>query len=555
MPPRFLSVASPRIPLCLLVTGLVSFLTGTLVSGPTSAAPSTFLEIEGDIVSSGGLDWGQGATGAGAFAGGLFVGATTPPTAPLATLALTGDPSVLSSQFVVDPLASDSTICGRGDPTAFTGAGGEKNGDLISTMTFGTAAVPPKDDLSNVYGIAHDLGGGNAEVFFGAERVVNNGDSHVDFELLQGVVARGPGCSGGFTGDRSQGDLLVAVDFTNGGALAGTTVYEWHCLAESSVQPADGTVCNPPATGPSVPHYENVSAIPAVAANVIVRVNAVAVPCGGWACRASDGTQITTLGPNVFLEGAINLGGAGFTGCMATLMPHTRTSQSFTSTLKDFTGPIPLSTCRPVVPPTTTSTSTTSTSTTLPPTTTTLPPTTTTTVAPTTTTTVAPTTTTTVPTTTTTVPATTTTVPATTTTVPPTTTTVPATTTTTVPATTTTVAATTTTAPATTTTVPATSTTAPATTTTVPATTTTAPAPAPAATATTATPLDAPSIVAGTTFTRGAPEPGDTSRALGDLPRTGFVVKSLLVWAGLAVAVGGALMMGARRREAEGDRS
>ena len=82
---------------------------------------------------------------------------------------------------------------------------------------------------------------------------MNNGDSHMDFEFLQSALGRTAACGGGFTGHRTEGDLLVAVDFTNGGALAGFSVWQWHCAAEPGPQPADGTVCDPNG-GPE--HYE-----------------------------------------------------------------------------------------------------------------------------------------------------------------------------------------------------------------------------------------------------------------------------------------------------------
>src|SRR5439155_127007 len=82
--------------------------------------------------------------------------------------------------------------------------GGEKNGDSLvlnssgsdAVETWSTASVPPKDDVSNVYAVSRsgfdpsnptsDAASGNGkEVFFGAERVVNNGDTHMDFEFTQ----------------------------------------------------------------------------------------------------------------------------------------------------------------------------------------------------------------------------------------------------------------------------------------------------------------------------------------------------------------------------------
>jgi hypothetical protein len=198
-----------------------------------------------------------------------------------------------------------------------------------------------------------------------------------------------------------------------------------------------------------------------------------------------------------------------------------------------FTVKPPPTTTTTTVPQTTTTTVPQTTTTTVPQTTTTTEPPTTTTVPETTTTTVA-TTTTTEPTTTTTVPETTTTVPETTTTTIPceSTTTVPDETTTTNPhceTTTTTVPPTTTTVPVTTTTVPCESTTttvAGETTTTNPQCTTTTTAPA-------VTTTTAPVTVLGEQFVKPSGVANDT------LARTGSDVRVELLWAGLALILGG----------------
>ncbi|HSH23472.1 MAG TPA: hypothetical protein VK975_05350 [Acidimicrobiales bacterium] len=52
-------------------------------------------------------------------------------------------------------------------------------------MTFGTSSVPSKDDLSNVCALALDRGT-TTEVLFGAERVTNDGDSHIGLRVPPG---------------------------------------------------------------------------------------------------------------------------------------------------------------------------------------------------------------------------------------------------------------------------------------------------------------------------------------------------------------------------------
>ena len=320
------------------------------------AAPTTWLAVDGNIQFQGGAgttyDWGNSgaaspvnACPAGAVnvsgSGGLFNcgrpgAAGAPPTAPSLTPTAAADPSIISAVFVADPISTDTTACG-GDPTVV--GGGAKNGDAFATIGTTSGSVPGKDDLSNVYAVSHTrTDTGHPELFFAAERLVNNGDSHIDFEFLQSNVGVTAACSGTFTGHRTEGDLLVAVDFTTGGAFASDSVWQWHCNADPGPQPADGTVCDP--GGLSAAHYEQI----AVPSFLTLTVNAGgAIPCGGWVCRLGTGA---TVPQNDFLEGGIDLAGVPFTGCFSTFLPHTRTAQSFTSGLKDFAGPVGFHSCR-----------------------------------------------------------------------------------------------------------------------------------------------------------------------------------------------------------------
>jgi hypothetical protein len=338
-----------------LALGAATLCVLSLVTVQAQAAPSTFLELDGNLVSNatGAYDWANAgalsvssglysrAGSGGVFDGGRFNGNTTPPTAPTRTGT---DAAIADAAFKVDPLSVDSTACGAGDPTVYTGAGSETNGSLLSSDTFSTGSTPNKDDLSNVYALAH-LSGSTNEVFFGAERVINNGDSHIDFEFLQSTVTIPNACSGSFSGNRTQGDFLLAVDFTSGGTLGGVQLYKWLCDAGSgglTNHTKDGQVCNPPANGKSVPHYQSTGT---TAVQIKVNDTAAAIGCGGWVCRNPDGSPTLTLAQNELMEGGIDLAQLGFTGCVSTFLPHTRSSQSFTATLKDFEV-IPFNTCR-----------------------------------------------------------------------------------------------------------------------------------------------------------------------------------------------------------------
>jgi hypothetical protein len=116
-------------------------------------------------------------------------------------------------------------------------------------------------------------------------------------------------------------------------------LYQWHCAAEPGPQPADGTVCDP-SGGPE--HYEPLTGSPVIA----FTVNSATIECGGWVCRDKILNNTTQIAANDLMEGGIDLLGLNFSGCFNTFLPHTRTAQSFTAGLKDFTGPVPLRSCR-----------------------------------------------------------------------------------------------------------------------------------------------------------------------------------------------------------------
>ena len=318
------------------------------------AAPSGWLNVDGNMQFSGGVgtvDWANSGPAGAACAnggvnitgsGGLFNcgrpgAAGAPPMAPQLTPAAAADPTIVGAVFIVDPISGDSAGCGGNDPTTL-GGGGPKNGDAIGSYIVTAGTVPAKTELSNVYAVTHTKADSHPEIYFGAERLVNNGDSHMDFEFLQSSIVRTAACGGGFTGHRTEGDLLVAVDFTNGGALAGFSIWQWHCAAEPGPQPADGTVCDP--TG--VPHYQQILVTPFAA----LTVNAATISCGGWVCRDQVTGNSTQVAANDFLEGGVDLEGVPFTGCFHTFLPHTRTAQSFTSVLKDFAGPVSFPSCK-----------------------------------------------------------------------------------------------------------------------------------------------------------------------------------------------------------------
>jgi uncharacterized repeat protein (TIGR01451 family) len=380
--PRFartsmLSRRMPRLFFAVLSTTLIAgpVVVPSLVLPASAALSTNFFDYQNhDVATStaGLVDWANNgaltssnvagstwsrAGSQGLFNGGVYHGSSQPPTAPgltAAGLALKAAGTIESSAFLADPISSDSFSCQgtpvSGDPTTFAGAGSETNNGLLSTFTYGASGnTPPKDDLSNVYAISHNAANHN-EVFFGGERIVNNGASHIDFEFLQASLAiPNPCASGTMSGHRTQRDLLLSTDFTNGGALSGSQLYSWSCNGKAPGAAGydagkDFTVCDPAANGN--PGNGDPQYVPVTDPASVFGVNAGPITCGGWVCRDGSGAGTTTLLTNAFMEGGIDLTSIGFTGCISTFLPHTRSSPSFTSVLKDFAGPIAFSNCK-----------------------------------------------------------------------------------------------------------------------------------------------------------------------------------------------------------------
>lgn len=295
---------APRIFVALVALVLMS--TGlAFLQSAGSGSPLTNFEIDdGNIVQNTAVpDWGT------VFGAGGVVKDAAGTTAQ----------SFVADPLAFDPLASPPCDPGKtGDPSVFTGVGGEKNGDALDSMTWGSGSIPNnKDDLSNVYAVAKPDANGHEIIYFALERIDNNGDSHVDFEFLRsvagmattGVDARG--CpSGNLTGSRTTGDLLVSMDFTNGGTAGTPEVRRW-----------DGSTYNVVASSGFAGFFQNGSG---------------PIACGDWTCRDTTGAATTTVPTNGFTEGWVDATQLGITNCYSTFMSHTRSSQPITATLKDF---------------------------------------------------------------------------------------------------------------------------------------------------------------------------------------------------------------------------
>ncbi len=101
--------------------------------------------------------------------------------------------------------------------------GGNKETDTRDWAVQSGPKPPAKDDVHHSMAYAKFVGN-SAFFYVGATRIVNNGDTHIDFELNRKPFKTW--ADGESKPDRSKGDVLISLEFSNGGADPIVTVYK-----------------------------------------------------------------------------------------------------------------------------------------------------------------------------------------------------------------------------------------------------------------------------------------------------------------------------------------
>ena len=108
-----------------------------------------------------------------------------------------------------------------GDISAY--AGGNKEDDTRDWDYVNSAGPNPKTDFKHIMAHAKVVGD-SAFAYMGAERMVNNGTMVVDFELNKKPFKTFP-AGGPPKPDRTAGDLLISLEYSNGGSNPIVTIY------------------------------------------------------------------------------------------------------------------------------------------------------------------------------------------------------------------------------------------------------------------------------------------------------------------------------------------
>jgi hypothetical protein len=239
-------------------------------------------------------------------------------------------------------LAKTGVIADAAPATVFTGGGSKDDLDLNGPLSGAggwkhkTGSVPDKDDITNAYAVAYNVGG-KLVVYAGADRLDNSGDAFMGFWFFQNQIGLGAGGGGGgapFVGQHAVGDVLVLANFTGGGTTVNIEVLKWVGSGgnvNGTLQRIGGAAGGTPATcSGSLPAGDLFCGI----------ANTSAGETPPWAYLSKSGTS--SYPTATFFEVGINISdvfaqsGGGAVPCFASFMAETRSSSSVSATLKDF---------------------------------------------------------------------------------------------------------------------------------------------------------------------------------------------------------------------------
>jgi hypothetical protein len=188
-------------------------------------------------------------------------------------------------------------------------------------------------------------------LFFGTDRYSNSGSSDVGFWFLKGQVAPGNTPSGGgfkFTGNHTDGDLLVLSTFQVGGTVPQVAVYKWSCPGATSPANCDSTGSLTTVTPSGAADCVNGVGGLAIVGDVCATVNTANGTPSPWPFteKPSDGSYVAAnkFGAGTFFEGGVDMTNLKLANqCFSSFITESRSSQSTTATLSDFdSGTFPL---------------------------------------------------------------------------------------------------------------------------------------------------------------------------------------------------------------------
>lgn len=233
----------------------------------------------------------------------------------------TGGYVFISAGLPVDSTVSFHLIDGYDSTDVNVFTGGSKLSHDPNTWVWKPGKAPGKDDINNALFFFADDSLGNIWFVGSGDRKKTNGNTYLDFELLQNPLYENPDSTFTSLGPdegRTIGDLLISITYTIGGTNPQLFIYQWDSTAQGDfeyipVNPAAGTTF--------------------LATN---SDSAIVVPYGAFGSN--------TYSAFAFTEVACNLSELlpGSSSCVNinTVIVKSKASQSVNAALKDFVTPV-----------------------------------------------------------------------------------------------------------------------------------------------------------------------------------------------------------------------
>lgn len=239
-----------------------------------------------------------------------------------------------NASTTTDPKPGGNVVVEDPAPGSIFTQGGSKDPNLIADWRHKDGSVPDKDDITNAYAANYITSSGDQIIYFGADRLANDGDALMGFWFFQNTVAAVNG--GRFTGEHINGDVFVIANFEGGGQVVTVEVLEW----DDSCPKASGSGPQPAGSCAAANLRVKVAAGSAKCGSGGDQVCAITNPTGTetspWPYTPKSGTA-GTFPVASFFEGGLNISQIfGSRRCFSSFLAETRSSSSETAVLKDF---------------------------------------------------------------------------------------------------------------------------------------------------------------------------------------------------------------------------
>lgn len=202
---------------------------------------------------------------------------------------------------------------------------GSKDTEDISNWRYDLGSSPPKDDIVHAYAVAYTATepalAGDLLVYFGADRKAFSGTASLGFWFFKQQVTRSDSTRGfvnaatNTQATHTEGDALVAFEYTNGGGVTEVRVYTWHNNALVLKSSVGLTATNKPG----------------VFCDADERI------CGSTNSSRIDLATGESVEAGQFFEGGINISKlVGLDNCFASFMATSRSSDTTNASVKNF---------------------------------------------------------------------------------------------------------------------------------------------------------------------------------------------------------------------------